>query len=184
MVNLVKEYRKKRGFSQARLAEESDCGLNQNQISQIERGELVPSLSQKEAIADALDAPVRVIFLGEGRIESADEEPDPEDKPEEKSQENPSKETEAPDIHEIRASCNKFANQMARVLIKHVGEKEGWKDEGISYLLERLREEFDECIDAAHDVDEQLLYNELIDVANFCMMICEILATRPNSRVI
>jgi len=174
MSNFVKEYRAKRKMSQDRLAEESDCELSQHQISQIERGEKIPTDEQKQALAEVLDVPVYVLFPKDGRIEDVDhgEGEEPEDVFEEEDEQ----------LREIKASVETFAKQMEKILIKNI-DKGGWKDERISFLVQRFWEEKEEVRLAIEEIDEQKLYKELIDVANFCMMICEILATRPNSRV-
>ena len=174
MSNFVKEYRAKRKMSQGTLADLSDCELSQHQISQIERGEKIPTDEQKQTLAEVLDVPVYVLFPKEGRIEDVDhgEAEDPEDAFEEEDEQ----------LREIKASVETFAKQMEKILIKNI-DKGGWKDERISFLIQSLWDEKEEARLAIEDVDEQKLYKELIDVANFCMMICEILATRPDSRV-
>ena len=65
----------------------------------------------------------------------------------------------------VRDSVRKFAIEMERVL-KANDYKRGWRGETLEYLERRLKEEFHEHIFST-DKDE------LVDIANFCMMIFE-----------
>lgn len=53
------ELREKRGLTQAQLAER--CGIDQGDISRIERGSTSPTTRTLQRIAEALDAEVRLI---------------------------------------------------------------------------------------------------------------------------
>jgi ribosome-binding protein aMBF1 (putative translation factor) len=53
------ELREKHGLTQAQLAER--CGMDQGDISRIERGSTSPTSRTLQRIADALDADLRVV---------------------------------------------------------------------------------------------------------------------------
>lgn len=61
--NTITYYRKKRGFTQAKLAELADTG--NRYISRIENGENTPKLPVLQAIADALEVPLWMLFYGQ-----------------------------------------------------------------------------------------------------------------------
>ena len=185
--NLLKEFREKRGMTQEVLAEKCDCDINQNRISQIERGAVEPEEEEKIAISEVIDLPPHVIFPGgeskeddetkvveeeETAVPPEDDLPEPVGNPEEEDE----------DIKEILGSVEQFASRMVSVLAKHTADKDGWKDEKLSFFVDKLEEEYEEVTEAIMEIDERLLYKELIDVANVCMMMCEVLATRKNSR--
>ena len=56
---LVMDLRERRGWTQAQLAER--CGVDQGDISRIERGSVSPTTRTLQRIADALDADVRLV---------------------------------------------------------------------------------------------------------------------------
>ena len=55
----VVELREEHGLTQTQLAER--CGVNQSDISRIERGSTSPTARTLQRIADALDADVRLV---------------------------------------------------------------------------------------------------------------------------
>ncbi len=55
----VMELRERHGFTQAELAER--CGMDQGDISRIERGATSPTARTLQRIAEALDADVRLV---------------------------------------------------------------------------------------------------------------------------
>ena len=55
----VAELREEHGLTQTQLAER--CGVNQSDISRIERGSMSPTARTLQRIADALDADVRLV---------------------------------------------------------------------------------------------------------------------------
>lgn len=61
----IRELRRARGFSQARLAEAAD--VTPLTISNIERGVNPPSFTRLARLADALDVEIRELFLFEHR---------------------------------------------------------------------------------------------------------------------
>ncbi len=58
----VVELREKHGLTPTQLAER--CGVNQSDISRIERGSTSPTARTLQRIADALDAGVRLVARG------------------------------------------------------------------------------------------------------------------------
>ncbi len=58
----VVELREKHGLTQAQLAER--CGIDQGDISRIERGATSPTARTLQRIAEALDAEVRLVSRG------------------------------------------------------------------------------------------------------------------------
>lgn len=70
-----------------------------------------------------------------------------------------------------------FASQMEAKLKKnrHKGDQEGWRDCGVSYLMERLHGEFEELTRALSSTDKEDIIAECADVANFAMMIADII---------
>ena len=79
---------------------------------------------------------------------------------------------------ELRPSVIKFAREMERIL-KMNDFKGGWEDCSFYYLKSRLVEEVGEYFAADYAVDskpetKQKALNELIDIANFCMMLYEL----------
>lgn len=67
MENNVKYYRLLSGLSQSELGQK--CGLSQNSISSIERGEFNPMLITANDIANALDVSIFELFYLEGHAE-------------------------------------------------------------------------------------------------------------------
>ncbi len=57
----IRDLRKKRGYTQARLAEK--VGVSDNFIGYVERGAQTPSLDTLSRIAGALDVTIRDLFL-------------------------------------------------------------------------------------------------------------------------
>ncbi len=76
----------------------------------------------------------------------------------------------------VRKDVAAFALAMEATLKKH-DDRPGWEDESWDYLNERLEDEIEEM----RDVNKKIFYepgefrkaycHELIDIANFCMMI-------------
>lgn len=68
----------------------------------------------------------------------------------------------------------KFAIEMETILRRN-DYKDGWEDCNIEWLEERLQEELQEYFDCKKDnySRKELKQDEIIDVANFCMMIYE-----------
>src|SRR5215470_2916449 len=60
----IAQYRTRRGWSQARLADES--GVSRTEISAVETGRLVPSVAVALKLASALGEPVEALFGGAG----------------------------------------------------------------------------------------------------------------------
>jgi ribosome-binding protein aMBF1 (putative translation factor) len=60
----VMELREKRGLTQAQLAER--CGIDQADISRIERGSTSPTARTLQRIGEALDADVRLVVRASG----------------------------------------------------------------------------------------------------------------------
>jgi NTP pyrophosphatase (non-canonical NTP hydrolase) len=76
----------------------------------------------------------------------------------------------------LRREVGRFALAMERKLRLN-DHKGGWTHESIDYLLERLDEEVEELKKALHPMrkdDPQRLLKEAVDVANFCMMIADV----------
>jgi NTP pyrophosphatase (non-canonical NTP hydrolase) len=80
----------------------------------------------------------------------------------------------------MRESVKWFAEKMEQKLQKHDKKKgpDGWLNEDISWLIDRLKEEVNELEEKIFDFDysekETLkLINECADVANFAMMIAD-----------
>jgi len=76
----------------------------------------------------------------------------------------------------IRPEVMAFAHAMETTLRKH-DHKGGWDEEGVGYLLDGVEREYKEAREAWNAVKKQKDYyrvsEELIDVANFCMMFWE-----------
>lgn len=80
--------------------------------------------------------------------------------------------------NECRLSVLKFAYEMERILRLN-DYKGGWEDCSFYYLKSRLVEEMGEYFRADYEVDskpetKQKALNELVDIANFCMMLHEL----------
>lgn len=69
---------------------------------------------------------------------------------------------------EIRPSVLKFAEKMESVLREN-DYKGGWDDVPLEYFEQRLHEEIGEYNNAVANMK----IHEIVDVANFCMMISE-----------
>jgi hypothetical protein len=76
----------------------------------------------------------------------------------------------------IRREVMAFATAMETTLRKH-DNKGGWNECGLGYLLDGVEREYKEAREAWNDVEKQKDYyrvsEELVDVANFCMMFWE-----------
>lgn len=77
----------------------------------------------------------------------------------------------------MRKSVRDFANEMEGVL-KLNDRKTGWDDLPVSYLLSRLKEEINELNVELIDRKRIGARREAIDVANFAMMIWDVLRKR------
>ena len=76
-----------------------------------------------------------------------------------------------PESGYIRQEVLDFAEAMETVLRKHDNHKNGWMDCSYSYLLNGAKRELKEAIEADDDPQNyDRVAEELIDVANFCMM--------------
>jgi NTP pyrophosphatase (non-canonical NTP hydrolase) len=86
-------------------------------------------------------------------------------------------------LEELRPSVLRFAQAMEQVLKKH-DDRDGWKDCGLYWLLDRIHEELKEADEKWDGKNFRGDYNaiseELIDVANFCMMFWD--NTHPELR--
>jgi NTP pyrophosphatase (non-canonical NTP hydrolase) len=70
----------------------------------------------------------------------------------------------------MRPSVEEFANAMEDKLQLH-DDKSSWTYEPLEYLLARLDDETSELEDARYTRDLQAMQEELVNIANFCMMI-------------
>jgi len=77
-------------------------------------------------------------------------------------------------MRECRPEVARFAREMERVLRRN-DHKGGWEDCDLEYLESRLTEEIEEYKDVEPDKTyfNAIKQEEIIDVANFCMMIFE-----------
>ena len=69
----------------------------------------------------------------------------------------------------IRKDVLAFAWVMEQVLSSH-DDRPGWENEEEEYLLQRLQDEYNEVIEAYNN-NEKDKARELVDLANFCMML-------------
>ena len=69
-----------------------------------------------------------------------------------------------------RHDVQTFANAMEDALKKH-DDRPGWGNESIGYLYLRLQEELDELSGVLDQGTGSEICHELVDVANFCMML-------------
>lgn len=76
----------------------------------------------------------------------------------------------AKEMHGVRGEVLVFASHMEKMLQKHDDQKgkRGWKDDSIRGLEERLHQELAEYMETNGWQNKR---REIIDVANFCMMI-------------
>lgn len=72
-----------------------------------------------------------------------------------------------------------FARHMERRLAAN-DHKGGWQDEDVAWLMSRLHEEADELLEAlrAGFVDLPTVVHEAADVANFALMIADVVCRR------
>ncbi len=77
-------------------------------------------------------------------------------------------------INDLRPEVLAFAYLMERELREH-DDREGWKDCGSGWLMERLMEEFDELeVAITERFPPRSIGSEAADVANFAMMIADV----------
>jgi NTP pyrophosphatase (non-canonical NTP hydrolase) len=69
-----------------------------------------------------------------------------------------------------RTDVQTFAAAMERTLKRH-DDRPGWEEESPQYLFDRLQEEYEELLEANEKYPTPRVMNELVDVANFCMML-------------
>lgn len=74
---------------------------------------------------------------------------------------------------EIRPEVARFALAMEEVLRQN-DHKGGWRDCSLDYLVGRLQDEFHELMEAVRGKDPDIR-KEAVDLANFSMMIWDIL---------
>ena len=76
-------------------------------------------------------------------------------------------------MEEIRSEVLAFAQAMETVLRKH-DDRDGWENCGLHWLFDRVKGEFKEAEEKWDEKnfngDYDSVSEELIDVANFCMM--------------
>ena len=73
----------------------------------------------------------------------------------------------------MRISVKRFAEAMEKKLKKYDDERgeDGWNDERIPWLIERLEDELEELKEAYHGENRTEMKQESIDIGNFAMMI-------------
>lgn len=78
--------------------------------------------------------------------------------------------------NEIRQSVLLFSLNMEEKL-KANDYKGGWENEKNSFLIERIKGEFQELLEAKNNKEIQ---NECVDIANFCMMLFDNIQKQEN----
>lgn len=72
----------------------------------------------------------------------------------------------------LRPEVRSFADTMENTLLRHDSERgSSWRGESIKWLLDRLKSETKELIEAFENCDPKAVREECIDVANFAMFI-------------
>jgi len=74
---------------------------------------------------------------------------------------------------DIRKHVNEFAEEMIRILCsdKNIFKGDSWKTHDLDSLKHHLRSEYNEWRDSEEMDEEESDRRELIDLANFCMMV-------------
>lgn len=77
----------------------------------------------------------------------------------------------------LRPALQEFAQKMERELQKHDATRGqmGWRDESPTWLLDRLHEELVELDMAMDSGTDEEVEKETIDVANFAMMLADVI---------
>jgi len=89
-------------------------------------------------------------------------------------------EAELAEANGLRPEVIWFAGRMEKKLKKN-DHKGGWSEDMLPYLGKRFGEEVNEFIDAMYSNNAEGTINEAADVANFAMMIADILAKRKGA---
>lgn len=75
-------------------------------------------------------------------------------------------------IENIREDLLQFATAMEKAMADKDEEKGNpWQNTDISYLLEGFEEELEEFVEGRKNFNIMKMQNELVDIANYCMMI-------------
>lgn len=82
----------------------------------------------------------------------------------------------------LRNPLREFVMQMEYKLREHDAEKGevGWCGDSPTFLLKRVREELQEAEIVASEVNLDRLEQEVVDVANMCMMVWDVLNERKK----
>lgn len=79
-------------------------------------------------------------------------------------------------IEKLRTPLLDFSFEMEKKLRKN-DYKGGWENEKNSFLTQRIKDEFQELLEAKNDKDIQA---ECVDIANFCMMLYDNIKKQEN----